>query len=92
MLGFAADLDELATLSRRARVELWRSARCCELDQQPGLLDGYGAIPAWQAIGIASDPSSTWRRLVLDDLTCRPAARPARGPAPALFEGLLDEA
>ncbi len=37
------------------------------LDQQPADLDGYGPITAAMARRIASDPTSTWRRLITDD-------------------------
>jgi hypothetical protein len=37
-------------------------------DDQPGQLDGYGAIPASMARAIAHDPTGTWRRLVTDPL------------------------
>jgi hypothetical protein len=35
-------------------------------NDQPGELDGYGAIPASMARRIAADPSGTWRRLITD--------------------------
>lgn len=38
------------------------------LDEQPGELDGYGAISADVARLLAADPSGTWRRLVTDEL------------------------
>lgn len=38
------------------------------LDEQPGVLDGYGAIPADMARSIAHDPSGTWRRIITDPL------------------------
>ena len=38
------------------------------LDDQPGQLDGYGAIPASLARAIAHDPSGTWRRIITDPL------------------------
>jgi hypothetical protein len=37
------------------------------LDNHPGELDGYGAIPAAVARAIAADPTGTWRRLLTDD-------------------------
>jgi hypothetical protein len=36
-------------------------------DEQPGDLDGYGAIPATVARALASDPTGTWRRLLTDE-------------------------
>ena len=36
------------------------------LSTEPGLLDGYGPIPAEIACRLAGDPSSTWRRLLTD--------------------------
>ncbi|HEY2042223.1 MAG TPA: DUF222 domain-containing protein [Jatrophihabitans sp.] len=38
-------------------------------DEQPAWLDGYGPITAEQARGMASDPTSTWRRLLTDPAT-----------------------
>jgi hypothetical protein len=38
------------------------------LDEQPGELDGTGAIPASVARRIAADETGTWRRLVTDEL------------------------
>jgi hypothetical protein len=38
-----------------------------EVDDQPGELDGYGAIPASLARALAFDPTGTWRRLVTDE-------------------------
>jgi hypothetical protein len=35
-------------------------------DEQPGELDGFGAIPAAVARALASDPTGTWRRLLTD--------------------------
>ena len=37
------------------------------LDQQPGDLEGAGAIPAELARALAFDPNGTWRRLVTDE-------------------------
>jgi hypothetical protein len=36
------------------------------LDDEPGELEGYGAIPAGLARALAADPTGTWRRLVTD--------------------------
>jgi hypothetical protein len=38
------------------------------MDEQPGELAGYGPIPAGLARKMAADPTSTWTRLVTDDL------------------------
>jgi hypothetical protein len=38
------------------------------LDEQPGDLDGTGAIPASLARCIAADQTGTWRRLVTDEM------------------------
>ena len=35
-------------------------------DDQPGELDGFGAIPATVARALATDPTGTWRRLFTD--------------------------
>ena len=38
-----------------------------EIDEQPGELDGYGAIPASLARALAFDATGTWRRLLTDE-------------------------
>lgn len=38
------------------------------LDDEPGDLDGHGALDAHTVRRIASDPTATWHRLVTDDL------------------------
>ena len=37
-------------------------------DNEPGMLDGYGPIPAAFARAIASDPTGVWKRLVTDPI------------------------
>jgi hypothetical protein len=37
------------------------------LSTEPGLLDGYGPIPAEITCRLAADPTSTWRRLLTDE-------------------------
>jgi hypothetical protein len=37
------------------------------LSSEPGVLDGYGPIPAQMARRLAGDPTGTWRRLLTDD-------------------------
>ena len=37
-------------------------------DSKPGMLDGYGPIPAAYARAIAADPTGVWKRLVTDPI------------------------
>jgi hypothetical protein len=50
-------------------------------DDEPGWLDGYGAITAGYARRLAHDPTGTWRRLVTDPVSGRllDYARPEGG-------------
>jgi hypothetical protein len=54
---------------RRSRIQVTVAlSTLLGLDEQPGELAGYGPIPAAVARKLAGDPTSTWYRLVHDEL------------------------
>lgn len=65
--------DRGRTGSPRAEIFVYVDLRTLAgLNNDPAQLAGHGAIPAWVAREVASDPSSVWRRIVTDPLTGTP--------------------